>query len=223
MSCAMGISRRRCMPMLLLLFAFALITGCDEESTQPVDNDWPELRPLTSPENVIWNLQIVYNDKTHSAAERQAAYASLLDPSFIFRFQEADIGIGLPPCTIGLPPCWELEAELLAHKNIFDAQADGDIYIMELRLTHGPAEDLTPPEVGHEGWKRVFATNVYLRLMTNLDDGIEVNGGQADFKFPPAEDGLFRIGEWVDLPRPGLLRDGAVEQATWGAIKAGYR
>lgn len=214
MSSALGMSRCRRLPMPLLLFAFALIIGCDEESTQPVGNDWPELLPLTSPENVIANLQTIYNDKTHSAAQRQAAYASLLHPKFIFIFQEGD--------RPGLPPYWELEAERLAHKNIFEAQAAGDIFTMELRIISNQAQDLTPPEAGREGWQEVFATNVYLRLMTNLDEGIEVNGGQAEFKFPPAENGLFRIGEWVDLPRPGLIRDAAVESTTWGAIKAQY-
>jgi hypothetical protein len=99
MSSALGISHRRRLPMPLFLLAFALISGCDEESTQPVDDDWSELLPLTSPENVIQDLQIIYNDKTHSAAERLAAYANLLHPDFIFRFQEGDINIGSRPNT----------------------------------------------------------------------------------------------------------------------------
>jgi hypothetical protein len=58
--------------------------------------------------------------------------------------------------------------------------------------------------------------------MLNLEDGLEVNGGQAEFKFPPAENGQFKIGDWTDLPRPGLLRGASVENHTWGAIKAIY-
>ena len=61
-------------------------------------------------------------------------------------------------------------------------------------------------------WQQIFASNVYLRLMFNPNDGLEVNGGQADFEFapeltkPPAQPGGlyggYWIGEWTDLPRP---------------------
>src|SRR4030095_9094404 len=119
----------------------------------------------------------------------------------------------------GLPPSWGLDAELAAHRAVFEAQSAGAVYSLELRITHNAAQDLTPPETDREGWKEVFATNVYLRLMFNFEDGLEVNGAQSIFKFPPAEAGDVKRGEWIDLPRPGPLPRSAVEHSTWGAIK----
>jgi hypothetical protein len=81
---------------------------------------------------------------------------------------------------------------------------------------------LEPPETGREGWKEIFATNVYLRTMFNPEDGLEVNGAQGEFLFAPAEDGRYAIAEWWDLPRPSPNRP-AVEPATWGAFKATFK
>jgi hypothetical protein len=201
---------RRILPMLIV--GLFLAAGCNEETTQPED-DSLVLPALTSPENVISAIQVIYNDKTHSKEERLAAYASLFDSAFVFSFQINDIGGSTS---------WGLEGELAAHDGMFGAQAAGNIYSLDLRVTHDPAEDLSPPESGREGWKEVFATNVYLRLMFNLEDGLEVNGAQTEFKFPPAENGQFKIGDWIDLPRPGPMGPLTVEPTTWGAIKALY-
>jgi hypothetical protein len=199
---------RRILPVLMV--GLFLAAGCNEETTRPED-DSLVLPALTSPENVISAIQVIYNDKTHSKDDRLAAYASLLDSAFVFHFQPNDIGEST---------FWLLEEELAAHDCMFGAQAAGNIYSLELRVTNDPAQDLNPPESGREGWKEVFATSVYLRLMLNLDDGFEVNGGQSEFKFPPAENGQFKIGEWIDLPRPGPRGPLTVEPTTWGSIKA---
>jgi len=188
------------------------LAACNEESTQPED-DGLALPELTTPESVISAIEVVYNDRTHGKDERLAAYASLLDSAFVFHFQPADIAVGLPPS-------WGLNDELAGHDAMFAAQAAGDIYSLELRITHDPALSLTPPEVGREGWQEVFATSVYLRLMFNTDDGLEVNGAQGEFKFPPPEGGRFRIGDWTDMPRPFLAPRAAVDPPSWGKIKA---
>jgi hypothetical protein len=109
---------------------------------------------------------------------------------------------------------------MAAHDGMFSAQDNGNIYSLALAITHGPAIDLDPPQQGREGWKEIFADHVHLRLMFNPEDGLEVNGGQAEFLFPPPVGGRWFIGEWKDLPRPGLI---AIEPNTWGQIKANYR
>jgi hypothetical protein len=215
---------RRTLPLFalacVLIGGFAV--GCEEDDPTEPGDDSLVLPALTSPENVITAMQVVYNDRTHGPIERFEAYATLLtndlDPperAFKFIFQPSDI-------QNGLPPSWGRPAELAAHEAIFNAQSAGDIYSLELRITHDASQDLTPPEVGREGWKELFATSVYLRLMFNNEDGLELNGAQAEFKFPPPADGKFRIAEWIDLPRPGLAGRSAVEPTTWGRIKANY-
>ena len=172
-------------------------------SPEEDDDDPPPPAPITvvrtRPDSLLISLEAIYNDKEHSAIERLNAYESLflrpvVEPpqqGFIFNFQPADIANGLPPS-------WSLDSELEAHNGLFNAQQNGEIYLLELRITRGAIED--DPE--HTGWKEIFASNVYLRLMFNPNDGLEVNGGQAEFDFAPdtALPGWW-IGEWTDLPR----------------------
>lgn len=217
---------------LLLLAALACtVLACDDDDPVTPEPPWPPLAP-TPPENVLANLVTIYNDKEHTTAKRMAAYEDLFLhpdaappwPGFIFRFQPADM-------LQGLPPTWGLDAELEAHRGLFSALERAEIYSLELRITHGETEPIAddPDKVD---WEEIFATNVYLRLMFNPNDGLEVNGGQASFEFapdpalPPAEGarfyGRYWIGEWTDLPRPVPRGAAAVEPTTWGSIKALY-
>ena len=192
-------------------------TGCIF-SPEDDDDDPDPTPPITisrsRPDSLLIGLQRIYNDKEHSAIERVNAYDSLFlkpDPNadpprtgFLFNFQPADQ-------QQGLPANWGLDAELEAHRGLFTAQENGEIYLLELRITYGATEpiDNDPEKVD---WQQIFASNVYLRLMFNPNDGLEVNGGQADFEFapelskPPAQPGGlyggYWIGEWTDLPRP---------------------
>ena len=88
-------------------------------------------------------------------------------------------------------------------------------------MNFGTTQDLDPPQPGRDGWKEIFVSNVHLRLMFNFEDGLEVNGGQAEFLFPPPVGGRWTIGEWIDLPRPEPGRV-AVEPTTWAQVKATY-
>lgn len=191
--------------------------GCifsPEDDNQDPDPTPPITISRSRPDSLLIGLQRIYNDKEHSAIERVNAYDSLFlkpDPNtdpprtgFLFNFQPADQ-------QAGLPANWGLDAELEAHRGLFTAQENGDIYLLELRITYGQTEPITtdPEKVD---WQQIFASNVYLRLMFNPNDGLEVNGGQADFEFapelskPPAQQGGlyggYWIGEWTDLPRP---------------------
>ncbi len=216
------IARRFC--VVLLLATAGLGAGCGDD---PLEPDPPAPWPASSyatPDIVLDALEIIYNDRDHTAEERRDAYASLLwrgsdqVPGFIFRFQTPDI-------QNGLPESWGMAAEVAAHEAMFTAQKAGEMYSLRLILTLDPTQDLTPPQVGREGWKQILATNVYLRLMFNPNDGLEVSGAQADFIFVPLEGGGWQIADWRDLPRPEPRRwaDGeTVEPTTWGSIKALY-
>ena len=201
----------------------AIATGCSDGifcpdgcgSNPPPTQAAPAIPSPTSAENVIEAIAVIYNDKVRIASDRSEAYATLFDPSFIFRFQAADVDSGLPPA-------WQLEEELAANRAMFNAQDHGDIYSLELRVTHDPAIDVVPSIPGSEGWKQVFASNVYLRLMLNPNEGVEVNGGQGVFVFSPPVNGEWKIAAWMDLPVPTSGRGSNVESGTWGQIKYRY-
>ena len=186
-----------------LALVIALSSGCifspDEDDT-PEEIPPVELLPHTRPENLITNLITIYDDKVRTAVERRQAYENLFPPdevdpelAFQFKFQPADI-------KLGLPPSWGKDEEIAAHEALFLAQESGEVYSLDLNILFDDPTDLN--EQGRDGWKLIFATNVHLRLMFNPEDGLEVNGGQAEFKFAPPVETTWFLNEWVDLPRP---------------------
>ncbi len=186
-----------------LAVVLALSSGCifdSEPDPKPDPIPGPELLPHRSPENLIRNLIMIYDEKVRTAVERREAYANLFPPddvspelAFRFKFQPADIDFGLPPS-------WGRDEEIAAHEELFQAQESGEIYSLDLNILYDDPTDLN--EQGRDGWKLIFATNVHLRLMFNPEDGLEVNGGQAEFKFAPPVETIWYLNEWVDLPRP---------------------
>ncbi len=208
---------------LLLVSLACLSSACDDDPVEPDPGpEGPWVPALSAPDSILEAIEIIYNDRTHSAATRADEYAKLLwprtetAPGFVFRFQPADI-------QNGLPETWGAEEEVDAHQGMFGAQAAGDIHSLQLAITRNSAQVLSPPDPLRPGWQEIFARNIYLRLMFNPNDGLEVNGGQGEFAFAPAEGGTWRLGDWQDLPRPEPKTESAVEPATWGSFKTLYR
>jgi len=180
----------------------ALLTACDDDSLKPGPEEvGPLTLQATAPESLITGLMRVYNDVLHDAAERHAFYADLFPPAahdslpgFIFHFQSVDV-------EPGEEATWGLDAELSAHENMFNAQAARDIYSLALSLGYAAPEPLGFPEPGQEDWVMIFVSNCYLRLMFNPQDGLQIDGGQAEFILAPADDRWY-IVDWTDLPRP---------------------
>ncbi len=211
---AVPLSPSRLVAGLLLA---ALLAGC-KDTTAPRRAEPIPIPSPSTPENLVKAIEVIYNDKLRTKDERVTAYDSLFAPTFRFFIQPVDQ-------EHGLPESWGIATEIEAHEGMFKAQAEHRIYSLTLSVVHDPARPLYPPEVGREGWMEVFAASVNLRLLSNPNDGLEVNGAQGRFKMfqvpPPA--GRWYIGEWVDLPRPEPLRPrgaAAVESSTWGSIKA---
>jgi hypothetical protein len=159
-------------------------------------------------------MEALYNDTLRTADERLSLYDGLFARDFIFYLQQSDV-------ELGLPPSWGVETEREALNAIFTGLDKGEIYSLLLAMTHDPAQDLDPPQPGRESWKEIFVSSVHLRIMFSSEDGLEVNGGQAEFLFPPPVAGRWYVGEWKDMPRPEPERV-TVEPTTFGQIKALY-
>jgi hypothetical protein len=188
------------LPVALILGAGCIFSPEDDPNEEEPPNPDPIL-PNTSGANIIENLQTIYEDKVRDASQRYELYQDLFadlnehpDLAFIFHFQQADIDAGLPPS-------WGLDSELEVHRNMFQAQDNGAIFSLELAIQHGPEGPLEFPDPGQEDWTQIQATNVNLRLLQTPTDGFEVNAGQADFTFAPADDREYLV-EWRDRPRP---------------------
>jgi hypothetical protein len=183
-----------------------------------LDKAAPEtLRDPTTPENVLANLESLYNDTRRPAAERLALYADLLAEDFLFVLDPDDV-------ERGLPATWGRAIELDIHRRMFEARTRREIRALALALSHQPARDLEPPQVGREGWKEILVPAVNLRLLFTSFDGYDVAGTQARFLFAPAPGGRWRIAEWQDLPGRHARGTGtaSVDGSTWGAVKALY-
>ena len=189
--------------LVLLPFLLVVGAGClfNPDKKEVVEEEVREqILPNDQPENLIKNLQAIYNDKVFSAGERNVLYADLFSadntslPPFLFNFQPVDV-------EPGEEPSWGLDAELRAHENMFRALEDRNIHSLELTIEQRPPEPLEFPGPGQEDWVEILATNVFLRLMFNPQDGLLVDGGQAEFLLAPA-DGRWYLVDWKDLPRP---------------------
>ncbi len=190
---------RHSAPLLLTMIGMALVlfTGCIFDPPREKnchDCDAVIIPPPSSPENLITALEIIYDDKVRGPSERLALYQDLLGPNFLFWFQEVDRE------TCGCEN-WGRDEEIQAHHNIFQKQESGEIYSLRVDISSSPATDLDPPRPEKPGWKRVFASNVFLELLNDPNNGFQVNGGQAEFLTQPGS-GRWFIGEWTDLPRP---------------------
>ena len=105
---------------------------------------------------------------------------------------------------------------------MFEAQQPRQIFSLSLTIQRLPPEPVELPGPGQEEWRQIFATNVNLRLLFAPDDGLEVQGAQAEFITAQADDRWYLV-EWTDLPSPLRRAASAVESTSWGAIKAQYR
>lgn len=196
----------------MMVRAFAVVAlllvglaACDDETpTQPIpERTW--LLPPTSPENVIRNIEFIYDDTLHTAAERSAAFEDLLSPFFLFHFQPID----QQACGC---ENWGREEEVQTHSRLFHAQESGEIYSLRLDIKISPAEDV--PNM--PGLKRVFA-DIFLEVLQGPNEGYVVRS-RAEFLMELRGE-RWLIREWYDLPpRPGT----AEGHATLGRIKASY-
>ena len=195
-----------------VMLPFIISCSDDEPPSAPEETGVGRLCSPSAPESLLCRIEALYNDEQREVSERVLLYDDLFTRDFIFYF---------PPPEIYVPPLWGIKPEVEAHRGMFMAQDKGEIFDLTLSMAYDSAQDLDPPQPGREGWKEVFVNNVVLRLMFDPNDGLEVNGGQAEFLFPPPVGDRWYIAVWRDLPRPAPERD-AVEPTTWGHIKAQY-
>src|SRR4029453_129895 len=94
----------RTVPLAAIMLAVAV--GCTDKVTAPeVARSFPPAP--TAPESLIAAIEVIYNDRTHRADERLAAYAGVLDSAFVYM---APIYDGSDPFLV-----WYLTEEMAAH------------------------------------------------------------------------------------------------------------
>jgi len=174
---------------------------------------------LTSKDDVLYNLEFSYNRRSYAEFEK------LLGDFFIFIFSESDWNRG----EVDVPQ-WDRPSELAANQKILDPNLPGGkrVISIDLRLDFPAASWVEEPPAGHHPDESWFTKTVDYNLITKTADDWEhrATGVRAQFTIrwdEPA--GAWQIVLWRDdvgymmALSPG---GGAVEETTWGGIKAMY-
>jgi hypothetical protein len=226
--------------VLALALALAcLVAGCwnpfGPGDKKHKDDNTPPLMPArTSPENVLFNLRVIYGDKDNIVDTAEDAhtlaqsYRTLFHPdTFTFYFVTGDQPPGFPN------PWWFLNDEVAGFDSLLTKRAAGIVDDVKLSWTVNPSEPDNrtgpqPPELLHPTWRHIYVTGILLDVVMG-DNTWRVANGTTDFYFAPdpADSTLWVITEWYDHQPlgspPGPVSLTAPNTETWGAIKGLFR
>lgn len=200
------------------LIVAAILSGCSSNSLEPAPEPPPEFLLRTSPENVIANIVLAYEEM--DADE----YLDCLAADFIFYPDERDV----QDPELNIPPEWYKTDEANMHYNMFDEESD--VQSISLTMTNASTEWI-------EGIPGHDADDVYI-YTENIDLRVNVSGGLTYLATSPSEfhirvdqdqlgpegETLWEIYLWYELG--GGARgdeDPAREETSWGSVKALYR
>jgi hypothetical protein len=179
------------------------LAGCPF-STEPEKKDGngnieSKFKPRTSPENLLYNLRMAYDERDLSE------YDSLLASDFTFFLSPDDIHIA---------ERFNRFEEIEAHQNLFDADL-----VQQLRLTF---DDVTSADVSLDPAKTSVQDSLWTTTLTNVDlylfgktpnehpdeppGAYQMDDGQEQFWFrrnswknPQTGDYIWTIVEWQEL------------------------
>jgi len=206
--------------VLLSLIVLIALPSCDSDKVTPPQETQSSLyKNLRSKDDVLENLDLAYNKRDFEQ------FKPLLDENFTFVFSERDYNAGEVDF-----PHWDRVSELDANEKILDPNLDGGkrVLSIELSLDDGGADWVPdPPNQDHpdETW---YIKTVDYNLVTKTADDWEhrARGLKAQFAIRKDEStGQWQIILWRDdVGSMIALSPGgpAVEETTWGNIKAMY-
>ncbi|MCX5801379.1 MAG: hypothetical protein NTX17_08340 [Candidatus Eisenbacteria bacterium] len=201
--------RRNCLvPFLSALVFVLLLAGCwnpfkPPEEPDPGNPPPVELLPRTTPQNVLYNLRVIYGTKDNSvntpddAHSLALTYREILYPGFKFHFLAADKPPELPE------DWWGRNDEVASFDSLVTKRALGIVNEIQLSWSPGVAqEDNRLDEYGallHPGWMRIDVTSILLDVVQG-ETTYRVSNGTANLWFAPdpADTTLWVISEWQD-------------------------
>ncbi len=196
----------------------ALVLGGCATSSGPEPLEGPNFDDRTVPENVIHNIQLAYVDM--NATE----YLDCLSEDFEFYPTEEDV----QNPDIQIPPVWYKTDEQNMHNNMFDDSSDVNSITLTLTTTSIVYDYGLPGDETDD----TCICDVEVDLRVNLVVGLTyLATSPSRFymridqdQLGPGGVYLWEICEWFDLGETGRgIADAAVEDATWGSVKAMYR
>ncbi len=198
--------------------AAVFIGGCSDSSAGPESPPGPEFRDRTTPANVIYNLELAYEEMDVEE------YLDCLSEDFMFFPSPAD----LQDPQNELPSEWYKSDERDLHENMFtgpDAVESISLTLTDITLEY---DEGSPDDPLDDTW--VYVEDVDLRV--NLCGGgsfLATAPSEYWFRVDTDQSGegdeiWWELYMWFDagVPRRGG-GSGRTENTSWGIIKAMYR
>jgi len=201
--------------------AAVLVGGCSTAGPGPDIPADPEFLDRTSPENVVYNMELAYEEMDLEE------YLDCLSEDFEFFQTEEDVQHH------ELPAVWWKTDEAAMHENMFADSSDVESVSLTLTIVSIDYDYGIPNDPLDDTC--VCVVNVDLRLNLSAGGGFIATAASAFHMrididqpnpVPDPDDVLWwEICHWYDLDLGGEGRGadaGRVEDATWGTIKALY-
>lgn len=156
--------------------------GCIFDPTPPGDTG--EVREPTTPENVIYNLELSYDTRDIQL------YKQCLSENFTFYFNPTDVGSDVNGYVI--PSSWGYEDDWTSADNMFK-----NAYEITMELPEGDVGEAGPNDTTYT------APNISISLlvMVDADNGFIANKGTLEFVFvkDPDNPNYWVIKDWRDF------------------------
>ncbi len=197
--------------------AAVLVGGCSTTSSGPDIPEGPEFRDRESPENVLYNLELAYEEMDLEE------YLDCLSEDFEFFPCQDDVNNP----DLNIPAVWWKVHEQDMHENMFADSSDVEsisltLTIMSIECDYGIPDDpfddtcvyimdvaLLVHLITGDGFLATAPSEFHLRVDTDQQG--------------PGNELWWEICYWFDLGGGGRgAVSGRVEDATWGSIKAMY-
>jgi len=201
-----------------ILITAVLTLSCEADRAAPytpVDKGWPTVK-----DDVLHSLELSYNERNLQE------YDKLLDDNFVMIFSATDVSEGVTPDQ------WGREKEVDVTRQMFDPNHPNPnlrITSIDCSLDYEPGdweEETANPDHPDESWWRKTVT--YYLIMKWDEVGWERRGiglkAEIVIRWDPDRKDwrivLFRDG--ADTPVAMAPGEGAVEESSWGRMKALY-
>ncbi len=165
--------------------AALIFTGCLFDPPPDVPPQQPV--KMTSPVNVLKNIEIAYNQRNIDL------YKRALSPNFVFYFDPRDVGESPPGKTYIIPESWSYTEDWQATNNMFNKA-----YSINLKISTGKVGEPEAEENTYE------AQNIDISLLVMIDElnGFISDQGYCNFEFEKYKNeesqDRWRLTKWWD-------------------------